>query len=223
MPTMMNAALFMRKWGGKRVKHIRRNFKRKGGSRRLVGDKNQKLAWSSSIEHAEKKALDITIRMHERNEDEENVGISFKKGNAVLYKDDKDRFNQQCTLKLKTFSLYAISLEVNQGQDLVYAEIGGKKYNCFKLYDNPDNSTKVYMFTWSTQNVQPTQRKYRTILPVVMKFKHYAELTFNLSVKFYYKDNVLHFSGLPLNLIDIHAQVGVGDLHQTVMNGLSFE
>ena len=185
-------------------------------------NKNQKLTWLRSFK-GEETSMNITIRMQEKVRDESEESGFKRKGNSVLYKNDELRFSQQCTLKLKTFTLYDIAVEVANDQHLIHMDIGGKIYNCFKLYDNPDNSTKVYVFTWSTAKINPTERKHRTILPVEMKFKGYKELKFQFSVKFYYKDEVLHFSGLPLTLIDVHAQVGVGEFHHTVLSDISFE
>ena len=220
MPGLMNAAAYsMRKWGSEKVKRVKRkNIKLVKGD--VVISDCQKLASFNSYEPiGTEKSLNVTIQIQEKVEDDND----FQKGYTVLYKDDEDRFSQQCTLKLKTFSLYNISLEVTEDEDLVYIDIGGKQYNCFKLFDNRDNLTKVYMFTWSTDNIKPTQRKYRAILPVAMKFKGYEELNFQLSVKFYYSNDVLHFSGKTLTSIDVKAEVGVGEQHHTHFTSISFE
>ena len=218
MPGVMNAASYMsvKKWGSKRVKRIKRIRRSLRSSK---GDNNQqKVAWIEKSDGNE-TPLTVAIQIQEKVQD----GIGFKIGNAVLYKSDEERFSQQCTLKLKTFSLYTIILEVNKDKDLIHIDIGGRRYNCFKLFDSPDNTIKKYMFTWSTDNIKPTQRKYRTILPIEIKFEGYEELNFQLSVKFYYSDDVLHFSGKPLNVIDVKAQVGVGQQQQTLFTGISFE
>ena len=157
----------------------------------------------------EEQILAVYLRMREKS----------LPRSPVFYKNDEHRFSQQMTLKLKTFFLYDVVLEVNDNQNLVYVVLGGKTYNCFKVVENSAESTRLYTFVWSTSNIRPTKRSHRSVLPCAMKFKGYKELRFDLLVKFYYNDEDVRYSGIPLSFIDL--QIGVGE--QTTLNSISFE
>ena len=137
----------------------------------------------------------------------------------MFYKNDQDRFSQKITLKLKTFYLYDVVVEVNEDQKLSHVTLGGKKYNAFRTMDNPDNATRVYKFVWSTGNIRTTRRSHRSVLPCVVKFSGYQEVAFDLLVKFYYKEETVRYTGIPLSLIDLQVSVG----KETVINNISFE
>ena len=108
---------------------------------------------------------------------------------------------------------------MNDNQNLVYVVLGGKTYNCFKVSENSADSTRFFSFVWSTSNIRPTKRSHRSVLPCALKFKGYKELKFNLLVKFYYNDEDVRYSGIPLSFIDL--EIGVGE--QTTLNSISFE
>ena len=109
------------------------------------------------------------MRLYEKNDPESNL---FAKSPAILYKNDEDRFSHQVTLKLKTSYLYNVIIEVeNMKQKLMYVGLGGKLYNCFKMIEKADENITVYGFVWSTDKIQFTQRKHRSILPCVFKFQ----------------------------------------------------
>ena len=59
------------------------------------------------------KTLKVTIRMNEMKERNQVPG-------AIFYKDDEARFNQQHTLKLKTFSKYNVTMEVEPAMEITW-------------------------------------------------------------------------------------------------------
>ena len=63
------------------------------------------------ILYGSEKTLKVTIRMNEVKERNQVPG-------AIFYKDDEARFNQQHTLKLKTFSKYNVTMEVEPAMEI---------------------------------------------------------------------------------------------------------
>ena len=101
-------------------------------------------------------------------------------------------------MKLKTFSKYNVQLEISPSLAISYLKIGGTKYDVNMIEMKKDEGKSFCSFAWSTDHIKPTQRKYRTILPCVIKFKGYKEIQFDVLVKFYQREDILHYSGVPL-------------------------
>ena len=137
------------------------------------------------------------------------VANGTQRYSPVVYKSNEDRFTQNNFIKLKTFSSYKITLEVNLDQVLVHCTLGGKNYNCFRMYNRPNGGVgKMYEFVWNTDRIRKTERHHRTMLPLAFKFNGYHELRFHLLVKFYGCDERTHYRGEILSGIHISATLG---------------
>lgn len=153
--------------------------------------------------------LKVTVRMREKGVENEGPG-------TVYYKDDQDRFTQQHTIKLKTFSEYDVKVVVEPPQEISFLVLGGRRYENIKLV-NQDDMKSVYRFIWSTEKIKTTDRKYRTVLPCVIKFKPYKELIFNMQAKFYTSEEVAHYTGNRLKFLDLDCAVGTGKDKMTTL------
>lgn len=93
-----------------------------------------------------------------------------------------------------------------------YVVLGGRKHEKLQVIRNPDEdqAKSVYNFVWSTKQMKITNRKYRTVLPCVIKFKPYKELSFDMQVKFYTNEEIAHYTGEPLQFLDLDCKVGSG-------------
>lgn len=157
------------------------------------------------------KELKVTIRFTEKSERNENSG-------AVYFKDDEKRFSQQHTLKLKTLTEYNVVIDVEPAQEVSYVVLGGRKHDKLQSSQNVGGANaSVYKFVWSTRSNQPTDRKYRTILPCIIKFKPYKELRFNMLAKFYSNTELAHYTGEELHFLDLDCRVGTGKDKSTKM------
>lgn len=159
---------------------------------------------SSLTPYGTEKTLKVTVRLTEKTEKNETPG-------SVYFKDDEDRFTQQHTLKLKTLFEYDVKMEVEPAQEIMYVVLGNRKHEKLQVINNPDEEAKsVYNFVWSTKQMKTTDRKYRTVLPCRIKFKPYKELVFNMQVKFYTNEEIAHYTGEPLQFLDLDCKVGTG-------------
>ena len=59
-------------------------------------------------------------------------------------------------------------------------------------------------FAWSTKHIKITQRKHRSVLPCVIKFRGYKELQFEVLIKFYESEESLHYTGVPLSSLGLY-------------------
>ena len=169
---------------------VRRNFRKFSTKRKKAFRRPSERFKSLSADDTE-FVLTLTI-----NEQIQHNGDN----ESVFYKDDEDRFQKRYTLKLKTFSDYIISIEVKPALQIAYLKLGGWKYEEPKATStDPAEPETFYRFNWSTNGIDITQRKYRTIVPCVIKFRGYKELSFKLSVKFYDNEEDTHYSGIPFS------------------------
>ena len=127
------------------------------------------------------RSLKLTLNINEEN--------STSKKSVVCYKDDINRFKQQHTLWLQTFSRYVVALEVEEDQELVFIRLGGRKYCSFHVEKNTDRKTKVHSFLWCTDKIRTVRRKHYSLLACVFRFKSCTELWVDLRVKFYASDD----------------------------------
>ena len=101
--------------------------------------------------------------------------------------------------------------------------MGNRKCEQYEVMNNPvEDGKTVYNFTWSSHLIKITDRKHRTVLPCVIKFKPYKELNFKILVKFYNNDEIAHYSGEPLSFIDLDCKVGSGKEKATILNMMRF-
>ena len=215
---MISAAVLVRKWSAKRARIIRKSFKETSykKSKRYETESNQRI---TSIESkcVDEGIINIHMHLYEKKDPESNL---FAKSPAILYKNDEDRFSHQTTLKIKTSYLYNVIIEVeNTKHKLVYVSLGGKVYNCFKMVEKADENVTVYGFVWSTDEIQVTQRKQRSILPCVFKFQRQKELSVSFSMKFYDKYENNHYTGTPLNCVHLEGSYG----KKTMLKSISFD
>ena len=151
---MFSAAVFVRKWSIRRANRIRQRF-------RPVGTRTDYTSASGAlddnalqVDQHEKKPLDITLRLSESEEKKESCNSSST--NEVTYNRDEDRFTQEFTLNLKTFSLYKISVELDENFKLEYFSLGRKSYfnvlekypkkEFFDILNDPTKGIKIYSF-----------------------------------------------------------------------------
>ena len=173
---------------------IRKNFRRFSSKRRKVLQRPLTRFKSLSVDDSE---FVLTIKIDERS-------MINKMDESVFYKDDESRFKNRYTLKLRTFSDYIISLEVKPILQIAYIKFGGFKYEDPKATSIDSNDPKsLYRFNWSADNISITERKFRTIVPCIIKFRGYKELTFKLSVKFYSNEESAHFNGIPFSSLSL--------------------
>jgi len=195
------------------------------------------------LEQVEEKTLRISLRINETNDasgDSSACCVFYRpviyrpSGDSsaccVMYNQDEDRFTQESTLNLKTFSLYRISLELEIDEKLEYVALGRKTYynmlveenldkEYFDIVEKPSSGKKVYSFVYSTDKVRATDRHHRTVLPCSLKLLKYGKLEFKLLVNFCYSNKTDHLVGLPLSVIDLQATFGA----DTVLEGISYE
>ena len=143
---------------------------------------------------------------------------------AVYYKNDAERFSQPNSLKLKSFLLYNVTIEMRPAhRELVYVVLGGKRYNCFYKQGNDVENGSKWTFVWSTHGIRQTERKQRSVLPCVIKFESCKELHFQLLVKFYCDDEVRPYGGKPLSSIDLDCSfIGKDRDRRLAMDNLEF-
>ena len=121
---------------------------------------------------------------------------------VIFYKDDENRFKTRFTLKLKTCSAYVITIEIKPSLQMSYMKLGSTKYDQPSSKSNSSEEGKcLYKFNWSTEGIDITERKYRTIVPCAIKFRGYKELNFKLSVKFYGCEKNIHYNGIPFTSV----------------------
>ena len=156
---------------------------------------NEICATSSSVDDDDDDDVSLKIKMR----------ITEKEGDGIIYyKDDEQRFSQQYTVKLKTFTEYNIVLEVRPPRVLTYVKVGSRKYKVFnKLESSVTPGKNIYTFVWSTWKIRTTERKHRSVLPFAVKFHQNQEVNFDVFVKFYYNCEVTHYTGTPLTFIEI--------------------
>ena len=97
-----------------------------------------------------------------------------------------------------------MQLEVTPSLTISYLMIGGTKFDANMTNMTKDDGKIFCSFVWSTKYIKTTQRKYRTILPCIIKFRGYKELHFEVLVKFYESEEVLHYTGVPLNSLGLY-------------------
>ena len=109
------------------------------------------------------------------------------------------------TLKLRTKRKYKVSIEVEEGTEVVYIKLGEIIWNKFLVIPNPrKHSTKVdYTFLWNTEQMNLTVRKNRAVLPFAVKLRNHAEIEFAALVKFYNEETVNHSKGVPLSFLSL--------------------
>ena len=212
---MLSAAHLIRRWSS-RV--IRNSFSKQGSSSAKQVKRSYKssnVSYQSSLNEylGAENALHLCIYIRENSTSKECIT------DEVVYKDDKDRFSQRFTMKLKTFFLYRVRFEIDQDEMISYVMIGGKKYNCFYLMEDASDGTRVFEFVWSTDNILQTKRKHRSILPCVIQFNSHKKIRFRLLVKFYEQGEWCHYTGKTLKLIDLQVQFGV----KTTVSSIGFE
>lgn len=162
------------------------------------------IAAERHVTYGIEKQLKVTIRFTEKTDENETPG-------SVYYKDDEKRFSQQHTLKLKTLTEYDVKIEVEPAQEITYVMLAGRKFDKVKPTNNPKEEGKsLYNIVWSTKAMKTTDRKFRTVLPVIIKFKPYKELKFQLLVKFYMNKDVAHYTGETLHFLNLDCKVGSG-------------
>ena len=208
---MLSAALFFRRWSVEKIRAIRNSLSNRGSSLTKFGDDKNIPSLSENV--GKESTVHMCIYIQESSTSKEHMA------DQVVYKDDEDRFSQRFTMKLKTFSLYTISLELDKDEIISYVILGGKKYNCFYMIENKVDRTRIFKFVWSTDNILSTKRSHRSILPCVIKFKSYRELRFNLLVKFYERKEWIRYTGTSLKLIDMQVQLG----KDTTISNIGFE
>ena len=118
---MFNTALFLRSWKKKKRK-LKRNREDDSGNKKECKCEHRRISSIRLIPHEGERSLNVTIRMSDMAAD--NV-------QTVFYKDDQQRFSQRYSLKLKTYSLYNVFIEVRPLMDVTYVVLGGKKNDCF--------------------------------------------------------------------------------------------
>ena len=114
------------------------------------------------------------------------------------------------TLKLRTHSKYKVSIEVEIGIQVLYMRLGGIFWDEFLPVPNSDKeSSKLnHTFIWCTDKMEPTQNKYRTVLPCVVKLKDHEEIKCVAMVKFYGQDNGSYATGLPFSFFSLEGSEG---------------
>ena len=171
-----------------------------------------------------KLKIKITERKDEKKVDEGvgGGGIGGGVGGGGIYcKDDQDRFSQQYTVKLKTFTEYDILVEIRPPHLLDHVQIGNRTYTEFEELKNVNASKSVYMFVWSTRMIRVTKRKHRTVLPFSVKLHQHLLVNFDVFVKFYYSCEVEHYTGIPLTFIEIKSGLynGTGENGEPAVGG----
>ena len=207
---MVNAALIVRKWSADRARRVRTKFARSSRGKIVQSGSDSSKKIPSNEKYCDyETTVSIQLHLYERNEP-----------SHVMYKKDEDRFSQEITLKLKTFTLYNVLLEVDNNDDLLmYVILGGKKYNCFKMIEKPEGNGRIFGFVWSTDNIKVTERKHRSTLPCVLGFKDHRELLLSLSIKFYEKEEFSRYTGTPLSTIHLDGCLG----NESLLKSISFE
>ena len=94
-------------------------------------------------------------------------------------------------------------MEVRPSLSISYLKIGGARYDANMINMKKEDEKTFCNFTWSTSYIKTTQRKYRSILPCVIKFRGYKEQRFEILVKFYENEETPHYSGIPLSYLGI--------------------
>ena len=161
--------------------------------------------------------LNLRIQITERREDGE-IG-------EIFYKDDKDRFSQQYTVKLKTFSEYSVTVEVNPPRELISFKVGDRNYKNFNKsehgVDVGGGFDESFTFIWSTAMFRTTERKHRSVLPISIKFHRRREVNFDMFVKFYYSCEMVHYNGSLLTCIQLNTgdeTLGGNDKTRNIVN-----
>ena len=95
-------------------------------------------------------------------------------------------------------------MEILPSLTLSYLKIGGIKHDDNMTRRRTEDGKTFCSFAWSTKHIKTTQRKYRSILPFVVKFKGYKEIHFEVLVKFYENKEVLHYTGVPLSSLVLY-------------------
>ena len=128
------------------------------------------------------------------------------------------------TLKLKTCYEYNVQFEVSPSLSISYLIIGGAKYDASMTKIKKEDGKTFCSLRWSTERIKTTQRKYRTILPCVIRFSGYKEIQFEVLVKFYKPDEGLHYSGMPLSSLGLYGNLSndqqKGEMYDIVFNWL---
>jgi len=106
-----------------------------------------------------------------------------RKEKGVHFKDDKDRFPQQYTLKLRKEGKYKISVEVNEGVEVSFVKLGGIHWDEFEVEQTAEKVE--YSFIWNTDKVGLVGDHYRAVFPCVVKLKDDEEIKFDAMLKFY--------------------------------------
>ena len=108
-------------------------------------------------------------------------------------------------MKLQTNKKYKITLEVEEGTEVLHIKFGEIFLDKFQVVSRlGEQSTKVdYTFLWYTQMMNLTVRKNRAMLPFSVKLRNYAEIEFAALVKFYAEETVNLSKGFPLSYLSL--------------------
>lgn len=119
----------------------------------------------------------------------------------VYYKQDGQRFDYHCTIKMTVDTSYEFTLFLRPAQQIDSVSVKGsavtvKEGKC-------DENSSTYHFDWSSTSVTTTKKKQRDSLPVVLTVHNLGTLTIMLQVKFYKPDDKSHSTwGTALHHID---------------------
>ena len=108
-------------------------------------------------------------------------------------------------MKLQTNKKYKITLEVEEGTEVLHIKFGEIFLDKFQVVSRlGEQSTKVdYTFLWYTQMMNLTVRKNRAMLPFSVKLRNYAEIEFAALVKFYAEETVNLSKAFPLSYLSL--------------------
>ena len=96
------------------------------------------------------------------------------------------------------------------------------KYDSNMIKMRKEDGKTYCSFIWSTKHIKITQRKYRSVLPCVIKFKGYKELDFEVLVKFYENEENLHYSGVPLSSLGLYGTLSNDNQQKQQMYDIVF-
>ena len=128
--------------------------------------------WDKIEHHVTTDNIIIELRLHIR---ESKLG--GRQPTNIRYKNDGSRFKYPCTLKLKTFTCYIVSIEVVPPVPVEFVKIGGQIFKDFHMTSHEEGAGYTIDFDLTREDNEMTSPSYRVVYPCSVMFRDFQEVS----------------------------------------------
>ena len=125
------------------------------------------------IEHVTTDNIFVELRLQIR----EASKLGGRQPTNIRYKNDGSRFKYPCTLKLKTFTRYNVSIEVVPPVPMTFVKIGGQIFRDFHMTSHEEDTGYTIDFDWTREENEMTSSSYRVVYPCSVRFRDFQEVS----------------------------------------------